>query len=209
MTGAHTELADAIRSGPVVVQTETVFGLACLPTAEMVDRVFEAKARPAHLNLPVIIGDPDQLAALGIVADDCAEALIEAFWPGALTLAFAVDPHAEGLPWLDGRDEVAVRIPAVDPLRELARQVGPFLMTSANRHGEPPVASAEEARAVFGEDTPVFEWPDVDPPGPLPSTLVNVGRTPPVIERVGALSVEMIRRVCPSAVVSGESGSDR
>ena len=74
--------ADAIRSGPIIVQTDTVFGLACLPAAGHVEAVFAAKQRPVERNLPVIVGDVAQLADLGVRVTDPARALAGAFWPG-------------------------------------------------------------------------------------------------------------------------------
>lgn len=194
-----TELAAALRRGPVVVPTDTVFGIACLPEPDALEAVFAAKQRPLDRNLPVIIGDVVQLDALGVLVTPAGEALMADFWPGGLTIVFGFSSTKARPDFLGGRDEVAVRMPAVDALRDLARAVGPFLMTSANRHGEPDATTRDEAIAIFGLTFPVFDF-DRPPVPSRPSTLVNVKIDPPVVQRIGAIAMADIHRVCPDAV---------
>ena len=98
--------------------TDTVYGLAARPVdADAVRAVYRLKGRPEGMHLPVLAASVDQVRALGVAFTPAAEALARRWWPGPLTLAFGFDPGLERPAWLDGRDEVAVRIPDHDFLR--------------------------------------------------------------------------------------------
>ncbi|MCH1531558.1 MAG: Sua5/YciO/YrdC/YwlC family protein, partial [Planktomarina temperata] len=88
--------------------------------------------------------------------------------------------------WLAGRREIAFRIPDAPLLLALLRQVGPLLVTSANRAGHPTPANAS---AVLAQLT---DAPDLVVEGPagadVASTLINCTQSPAVIERLGAIS---------------------
>ena len=153
--------AAALRAGEViVVPTDTVYGLAALPDIEgAAHRIYLAKDRPAHLQLPVLAASLDQVRALGVEFTAAATTLAARWWPGPLTLAFGFSPAAARPPWLAGRDEVAVRIPQNDFLLALLRATGPLLVTSANRHGEPTPASARRGGAAARRRT--WTWPSM------------------------------------------------
>jgi L-threonylcarbamoyladenylate synthase len=98
------------------------------------------------------------MTALQEVAVFDAEALdlAERFWPGPLTLVL---PRAAGFDVdLGGRtkDSVAVRVPRHDVALELLRRTGPLAVTSANRSGEAPALTVDEAQAALGETVDVF-----------------------------------------------------
>lgn len=124
------------RGGVAVIPTDTVYGLACLPSSpEAVQRVFALKGRPPERRLPVIVGSQEQLDSLGVEFGEAAVRAAAAFWPGALTIVVGV---AEAkVDWLAERDEVGLRMPESELVRSLTALVGPFLMTSANAHGAP------------------------------------------------------------------------
>ncbi len=190
------ELAAAIGRGPIVVQTETVYGIACLPRHEDIRSVFEVKHRPVSRNLPVIVDSLASARMLGVDVPHVAEHLAEHFWPGGLTLAFGFAPHNARPRWLDAREEVAVRVPAVRELRELATGVGPYLMTSANVHGGDEATTREGATRMFPQLV-VFDFGVVSTGAA--STLVNTRLDPPVVERVGSVPVEEIVGACPES----------
>ena len=79
-----------------------------------------------------------------------AEALARRWWPGPLTLAFGFAAELERPAWLDGRVEVAVRIPDHDFLRELLERTGVLAVTSANPHGAPTPRTAQDVAASLG-----------------------------------------------------------
>ena len=86
-----------------------------------------------------------QVRQLGVEFPATATILSARWWPGPLTMAFGFSAGSTRPPWLIGREEVAVRIPAKDFLLALMEDTGVLLVTSANRHGEPTSTSAGEA----------------------------------------------------------------
>jgi L-threonylcarbamoyladenylate synthase len=119
-----------------------------------------------------------------------AEALARRWWPGPLTLAFAFEPGLERPTWLDGRTEVAVRIPDHDFLRALLVQTGVLVVTSANPHGAPTPRTARDV--ALGLRSSVDLVVDGGPLQDVPSTLVNVSGPEPSVEREGAVATEAI-----------------
>lgn len=136
--------AEALRAGrPVVIPTDTVYGLAVLPhLPTAIADVFTIKRRPASRSLAVLVADRNQAASIATVGDEEAQ-LMDSFWPGALTLVLQRRP--EHLPDLGAGDgTIGVRCPAHPFVRLLAADVGPLATTSANLHGEvtPSMAAA-------------------------------------------------------------------
>lgn len=195
------EIARWLMAGAVIiVPTETVYGLAIMPgNAASARRLFELKARPAELNLPVVIGAIDQLAGLGVDFDDRAKRLADQFWPGPLTLVLGFRQDQARPEWLAGREEVAIRFPAMRLLREVALAAGPLLLTSANAHGTGPKQIASEAAdSLQGAVDYIVDGGLLSQ---TPSTIVNLRHTQARIERVGAVSVaelEKFLHVVPS-----------
>jgi len=177
--------------GVIVVPTDTVYGLAVLPDRKQsIERLFAIKARPANVNLPIMVADIEQLQGLGAQLNEDAMALLtSSLVPGALTLALGVN-QAKAPQWLRGRDEIAIRIPDDPFLLQLMRRVGPILATSANRHGNP---TPNQLDAVL-EDLALP--PDLAIDGgsidTVPSTLVNCNCEPAKIERLGVISADSI-----------------
>ena len=192
---ALSAAASALRAGEViVVPTDTVYGLAALPDdAGAVHRIYLAKERPSSLQLPVLAGSVDQVRGLGVEFTEEATTLADRWWPGPLTMAFGFSVSARRPDWLDGRDEVAVRIPKNDFLLALMRSIGVLVVTSANRHGATTPSSADEAgRQLAPHVRLAIDAGHLDS---SPSTLVNVHSRPPVIEREGALTREVLADV--------------
>jgi L-threonylcarbamoyladenylate synthase len=179
--------AEWLRGGGVaVIPTDTVYGLAARPAdANAVQAVYRMKGRPEGMHLPVLAASLAQVRALGVAFTPGAEALARRWWPGPLTLAFGFAPGLDRPGWLDGRDEVAVRIPNHDFLRALLEQTGVLVVTSANIHGAPTARTAQDVADGLGSSVDLVvdggELQDV------PSTLVNVNGREPSVEREGAL----------------------
>ncbi|MGD1011523.1 MAG: L-threonylcarbamoyladenylate synthase [Acidimicrobiales bacterium] len=146
------EVEQALRAGQVVgVPTDTVYGLAVDPRLPgVVNKLFALKGRPIGIPLPVLVADPAELVDLATV-EPAVGRLVARYWPGPLTLVL---PRRAGIDFeLGGRPEtIGVRCPSQTLLRELLRRTGPLAVTSANRHGEPPLCTAEEVRERFGVD---------------------------------------------------------
>lgn len=190
--------ADAVRRGLlVVVPTDTVYGLgadAFSPPA--VQRLLATKGRGRDMPVPVLVASRAALQAVATSLPDSGYRLVDAFWPGALTLVVRHTPH---LAWDlgDARGTVAVRMPDHPLALEVLRETGPLAVSSANRSGSPPATSAEEAVQAFGVEVEVYL--DGGPTAAaVPSTIVDLTGEVPAVLRAGALSPERIRRVLPS-----------
>jgi len=184
--------ADVVRGGGVVVvPTDTVYGLGALvtnPTA--VANIFVAKRRPRDVALPVMVASEAQLRELGVEISLEARALMDAFWPGALTIVMPVSPALAAL--TGATDSVGFRLPAQPALRALLEATGPLAVTSANRHGEPPCTTAEEARVLF--DDGVAGVVDGGTCDGTVSTVVRVGGSWEIL-RAGAVDASEISAV--------------
>jgi len=184
--GAAAAAAVLRAGGVVVVPTDTVYGLAARPAdADAVGAVYRVKGRPEGMPLPVLAASEEQVRALGVAYCDVARDLAARWWPGPLTLAFAFDPGAPRPSWLEGRDEVAVRVPDHDFLRGLLAETGVLVVTSANRHGAPTPRAPDDVASALGPDVGLVV--DGGVLHEVPSTLVNVAGPEPVVEREGAI----------------------
>jgi len=192
---------EAVRGGGLVVlPTDTVYGLgADAFNRHAVSALLEAKGRGRDMPVPVLVGSWSTLDGLVLSMPPGARELVEAFWPGALTL---VVEHARSLSWDlgDADGTVAVRMPLHPVAIDLLREVGPMAVSSANLTGQPPAPTAEAAEEMFGYAVDVYleagESADL-----VPSTIVEViGKTPRLL-RSGAVPVEALRAVVPELEV--------
>lgn len=185
--GARAAAGTLQRGGVVIVPTDTVYGLAARPQdGDAVQAVYRAKGRPGGMHLPVLAASLDQVRALGVDMTDAAGALAARWWPGPLTLAFGFAAGSARPDWLEGRDEVAVRIPDHPFLRGLLRATGVLLVTSANPHGAPTARAAGDVAVSLGDSVDLIV--DGGELTEVPSTLVNVRGGQAVVEREGVIS---------------------
>ena len=189
-----------LRGGGVVAfPTDTVYGLGCDATNSIaVVRVFEVKRRPRHMPLPVLIADSGQLDRVARSIPDAAKLLAERFWPGGLTLVL---PKHDIIPdILTARgDRVGVRVPDHPIPTFLARAIGaPLVGTSANFSGMPSCRSAEEVRKQLDQEVDLI-IDGGDAPEGVESTVVDFIDGVPEVVREGAISKELIMKVCREA----------
>ncbi len=204
---AEMEAATALLGGRVVVvPTDTVYGLAALPTSDAAVRsVYRIKQRPRELLLPVLAARIEDVRGLGVKVTAAAEAFAAGWWPGPLTMAFGFDEGAARPDWLATRTEVAVRVPDHELLRRILARTGPLFVTSANPHGAPtPVTASAVVAALRGSPEAAHAVALVVDGGRLtevPSTLVNVNVNVagagdrPVVEREGAVPTSALEAV--------------
>ena len=200
-------LARALLAGePVVVPTDTVYGVAAVPTvSHATDRLYALKDRRPDVPLAVLIGDPDDAWTLAVEVSPRARELAGRFWPGPLTLVLRRDPGLAG--WELGGDPatIGVRCPDSPLVRAVARRVGPIATTSANRHGHPtPVDAVDAAAALLG---PVGVVADTGPCDGVASTVVDLTVEPPRVLRLGALTAAALG--LDDATGRPEPGRDR
>ena len=138
---------EAVKSGELVVlPTDTVYGIgADAFTPHAVTALLNAKGRGRHVPPPVLVGSRHTLDGLVYSLPQAARDLVEAFWPGALTI---IVEHSPSLQWDLGETggTVAVRMPLHPVALEVLREIGPMAVSSANKAGQPAATTAEEAR---------------------------------------------------------------
>ena len=197
--GVSTAIEAVKRGDLVVLPTDTVYGLgtdAFQPDA--VAKLLETKGRGRDMPVPVLVGSPRTLPGIATGLSLSAQSLIEAFWPGGLTLVCTVQPT---LQWDLGetRGTVAVRMPLHPVAIELLTATGPLAVSSANRSGMAPATTLDEAIEQLGDDVSVYL--DGGPSGePVPSTIVDVTGDVPRLLRAGAVTEDLLREVCGDLV---------
>src|SRR5579864_927892 len=185
----------AARGGELIVlPTDTVYGIgADAFTPAAVVTMLAAKGRGRNMPPPVLIGTARAAAALADDLGAFGQALIEEFWPGALTLIFRASPT---LAWDlgDTKGTVALRMPLHAVALDVLKQTGPLAVSSANRHGQPSSTSADEAEQQLGEAVSVYldGGPCADN---IPSTILDLTGTIPTLLRAGAIPVDRLRTV--------------
>ncbi|PXY20968.1 L-threonylcarbamoyladenylate synthase [Prauserella muralis] len=192
--------ASAVRSSRLVVlPTDTVYGIGGDAfDAGAVRSLLEAKRRGPDMPVGVLVGSWSTLDGLVLGVPQQARTLIEAFWPGDLSIVL---PHAPSLNWDLGstRGTVMLRMPLHPVALELLREVGPMAVSSANVSGQPPAATAQEAQEQLGESVAVYL--DGGPSGdPVPSTIVDLTGEHPVLLREGAVSAAAVSEVLGAEV---------
>jgi tRNA threonylcarbamoyl adenosine modification protein (Sua5/YciO/YrdC/YwlC family) len=189
--------ARSVASGQLVVlPTDTVYGIgADAFDARAVADLLAAKGRGRDMPVPVLVGSWSTLHGLVTDVDARTQSLIEAFWPGGLTL---VVEHAPTLSWDlgDARGTVAVRMPLHPVAIELLETTGPMAVSSANISGKPPALTAEEAREQLGDAVAVYLDGGPATTG-VASTIVDVTGEVPKVLRAGAVSLDELREVVP------------
>lgn len=198
-TRESLELAAVIlrRGGLVALPTETVYGLgANALDSAAVERIFAAKRRPAWDPVIVHIAPGgSKLSMLDALVEDAppaARRLMEAFWPGPLTLLL---PRTRAVPdsVTAGRPLVGVRMPAHPVALELIRCAQlPLAAPSANLFGH--ISPTTAAHVLHDLDGRIDAVLDAGPTGyGLESTVLDPGPSPMVIYRPGAVTAEQIR----------------
>jgi tRNA threonylcarbamoyl adenosine modification protein (Sua5/YciO/YrdC/YwlC family) len=202
-TGLEFAAGSAERGELIVLPTDTVYGLGTDAfSPEAVDALLNAKGRGRDMPVPVLIGSPRTLDGIATGLSAPARALVEACWPGGLTLVCRVQPS---LRWDLGetRGTVAVRMPLHPVAIELLVRTGPMAVSSANRSGSPAATTIDEAIEQLADVVSVYldGGPSTRGPEALPSTIVDVSGEVPRLLRPGAVSVELVREVAGDLLV--------
>lgn len=199
LTKDPSEAAEFIkRGGTVAFPTETVYGLGANVFDEIaIAKIFIAKRRPDDNPLIAHIGTLDQIDELILEMPEGAQQLVDAFFPGPLTIVLKKSP---GVPMIAtaGLDTIGVRMPGNAIANEFLKSCGvPVAAPSANLSGRP---SPTTWQAVFddldgridcilqGEATTIG----------LESTVVDCTSADPMVLRSGAVSIESLREIVPS-----------
>jgi tRNA threonylcarbamoyl adenosine modification protein (Sua5/YciO/YrdC/YwlC family) len=188
---------EAVQRGDLVVMpTDTVFGIGGDAfKAWAVTALQNAKGRDRRMPVSVLVGSRNTLDGLVFGLPATARDLVEAFWPGGLTI---IVEHATSLSWDLGETDgkVAVRMPLHPLALEVLRETGPMAVSAANKEGNPPAKTAAQARDQFGYSVSVYLEAAVSP-DPMGSTIVDLSGSRPVLVRAGAISYEQLLEVAP------------
>src|ERR1700761_983235 len=193
--------AELLRAGGTVAfPTETVYGLGANALEEAaVRKIFEAKQRPSWDPLIVHVANHAQLQKVAVDIPHSAALLMEAYWPGPLTLLL---PKSRYVPSIvtAGRSKVGVRMPqhpVAHKLIELADL--PIAAPSANSFGRTSPTRAEYVlEDLDGRIDAVVDAGDATLG--LESTVVDISADPPILYRHGMVTLQQLQWLCPDLV---------
>ena len=193
---AIEEAAQLIRAGELVgMPTETVYGLGANALDEnAVRKIFEAKGRPGDNPLIVHVSSVEEIPALVREIPAAARKLMDAFWPGPMTLIL---PKADCIPSAvsAGLDTVGIRLPASEAARALIAAAGrPIAAPSANRSGKPSPTTAQHVFEDMDGRIPMILDGGACEVG-VESSVIDATGEVPIILRPGGITPEMVQEV--------------
>lgn len=193
---------EVLKSGGLVAfPTETVYGLGADGlNVKACQKIYEAKGRPSDNPLILHISERGQLNRIVSSVPENAEKIMDAFWPGPITIIF---PKTSRVPneITGGFNTVAVRFPENKVARAIISAAGkPIAAPSANSSGRPSPTRASHVEFDLGGKIDMII--DGGPAGVgLESTIIDCTGEAPVILRPGAVTKEMIESVIGSVEV--------
>jgi tRNA threonylcarbamoyl adenosine modification protein (Sua5/YciO/YrdC/YwlC family) len=179
---------DALNGGGVIAYpTDTVYGLGCdLTSKHAVERLYAIKGMERSHPLAFVCPDLSNIAKYAIV-DNQVYRVLRRFLPGPYTFILEATRDVPKLVQMR-RKHVGIRVPACEATRALARELGrPIISTTAARPGEEPYVDPHEIDATFRGLALVL---DAGAGGTVPTTVVDLTKTPPEIVRQGAGPVD-------------------
>jgi L-threonylcarbamoyladenylate synthase len=148
----------------------------------------------------VLVGDIKTVKGITREFGSTISALCEKFWPGLLTVNVA---PAQGLVWDLGDertlDEISLRVPAADFIREVALACGPLAIGSAALAGRPATRKSKFFPCLDSDYAAIFDAGEL-PEGPT-STVVSVKDDRIIVRRQGAISLSDMRAITPNIAV--------
>ncbi|WP_078414426.1 L-threonylcarbamoyladenylate synthase [Priestia abyssalis] len=206
------EAAKLLKEGETIAfPTETVYGLGADATSDRaVDKIFVAKGRPSDNPLIIHIGSKEAVEKIAKEIPSSAQALIDRFWPGPLTLVLKKRPGISEKVTA-GLETVAVRMPSHPIALELLKKVDlPIAAPSANLSGKPSPTLAKHVWADL--DGRISGIVDGGPTGVgVESTVLDCTEDTPLILRPGGVTKEQIEavvgkvRVDKALLISGQA----
>jgi L-threonylcarbamoyladenylate synthase len=199
----------AIKSGGLAVfPTETVYGLGADAMNEnAVKKIFIAKERPFQDPLISHVCSRDQVRTLVASIPQKSEKLMDAFWPGPLTLVMEKHPSVPDIVTA-GNPTVAVRMPHHPIARELIERSGtPIAAPSANRFGKTSPTTAEHViDQLAGRFDAIIDG-GASRVG-VESTVLSLVGSDPVLLRPGGITIEEIEQVIGPIKIKEHSGKE-
>ena len=191
------QAAQLLRMGePVAFPTDTVYGLGANAQDEAaVQKIYDAKGRPSDKPLILLIYDKAQLEQFTNHVSDTAQKLMDAFWPGPLTLVFPLLEGTVSTTVTRGKTTIGVRMPNHPTALALLQLANvPVAAPSANLSGNPSPTTASQVAADLDGRIAAIVTGSVCNIGEA-STIVDVSGDVPVILRPGAISAIQLEEV--------------
>lgn len=183
------------QQGVVIFPAQCLYGVAAnaLDTAA-VEKVFQIKQRPANNPILVLVRDKKALAQLVKTIPAQAIALMDAFWPGSITLVFeAGDSISPRLTASTGK--IGIRLPGHPVAKALVNSVDfPITGTSANLSGQPGCNRVKDLDSTIVRDADLI-LDSGQVMGGIGSTIVDVTQTPIKIIRQGAVTADAVHKI--------------
>ncbi len=205
--------ADCLADGGLVAMpTETVYGLAARADDDAaVAGIFHAKGRPSDHPLIVHVADAAAAGEFAAHMPPVAQRLIDAFWPGPLTVIVARRPDRAAAA-AGGQSSVGLRCPAHPVARALlqaaaARGVLGLAAPSANRFGRVSPTTAQHVADEFGPELLVLDG-GACPVG-IESSIVDCTRGRPVLLRPGVLTRAQIEAAAGEPLLDRDEAAPR
>jgi L-threonylcarbamoyladenylate synthase len=201
-----TAAAQALQRGELLgLPTETVYGLAAdAGNDAAVAKIFEAKGRPANHPLIVHVASAQGVQRFASHVPDFAQKLIDAFWPGPLTLILPRRPEVAAVA-AGGQNSVGLRCPShpvAHAVLQSAEALGVFGVAapSANLFGRVSPTTAAHVADEFGDKLLIIDGGACDVG--IESTIVDCTRASPVLLRPGVITPQQLSEVCGVTVIT-------
>jgi len=187
----------AVKRGDLVLlPTESAYALVTDPFSSRGVAALRAAKGQTH-DSPLSLMVPSAATVAGIASGVTApvNALMQAFWPGPLTLLLRPQPT---LAWdLSADLPIAVRMPLHPVLLAVLDKCGPLAVTTANAPGQPAPLTIEAAVEQLGECASLAVDAGVLEPADLPSTILDMSGLDTSVVRLGSLSIAQLQQVAP------------
>lgn len=191
------------KGGLIIFPTETVYGIGGNALSPLsAKRIFEAKGRPQDNPLIVHIKHKDELNQFILRKPLYTDLLIDAFWPGPLTLIFEKN---ERIPYevTGGLETVAIRMPSHKVALELLNMLDvPLCAPSANLSGKPSSTRFSHVLLDFNHKVDIMIDGGSSEIG-LESTVLDLTHPIPTILRPGAITKKMIESLLKMPIIDG------
>lgn len=214
LAGMRSARGAIARGELIVIPTDTVYGVgADAFDARAVQALLDAKGRGRQSPPPVLIPGVATLHALAASVPEPVLRLVDAFWPGALTIVL---PSQPSLAWDlgDTHGTVAVRMPDHPLALEVLADTGPLAVSSANLTGQPAATSVLEASRMLGSTVATY-LDDGPSASGVASTVLDMTAVASGVEgarvrvlREGAIEADRLRDVLGDLLGAAPETSD-
>jgi L-threonylcarbamoyladenylate synthase len=189
----------------VAFPTETVWGLGARAFSHAaLERLRSFKGRAADQPVSVLIDQPEALASFGVEQTPLLTAIVEAFWPGPLTLVVSCSRDSDFAPGVaNAAGAIGFRCSDHPVTAQLVREasargLGPVTATSFNLSGQTPVGTQAEAELLAKSHAQILTVLDAatcEAGGSEPSTVLDLTDAKPRVLRFGAVTLEELEPV--------------